>query len=99
MEHVPNFKGAGVVGYCLNVMGLTLLEDRNFRDSKALHKVLLSWTRRKLAWLHSYNPRIADACLVDGMTYDAEHRQIMKTYPEGLSREPERDRFDVDAPA
>lgn len=89
MKRFPNFKGAKILGFCLNVIGLIVKDGDYDHDSKALQKAILSWTRKNYAWLHSYNPRIAEACLVDGMTYDAENLRLVKTYPaEGLRREP-----------
>lgn len=97
MTQFPNFKGAKILGFCLNVMGLTANEGDYDHDSKALQKAILSWTRKNYAWLHSYNPRIAEACLVDGMTYDAENLRLVKTYPaDGLRREPLYVYFSVD---
>lgn len=100
MKGFPNFKGARILGFCLNVMGLAARKDDYDKDSRALHKAILAWTRKNYAWLHDYNPRVAEACLVDGMTYDAEKRRLVKTYPaEGLRREPQFVYFDVDAPS
>lgn len=100
MKQFPNFKGAKILGFCLNVMGLTVRDKDNYdHDSKALQKAVLCWTKKNFAWLHSYNSRIAEACLVDGMTYDAEHLRLVKTYPaEGLRREPTFVYFVVDPP-
>lgn len=89
MESFPNFKGAKILGFCLNVMGLELREDDRRQDSKALHKAMLSWTRKHYAWLHDYNPRVAEACLVEGIEYEVDEQKLVKTYPaEGLRREP-----------
>ena len=101
MKRFPNFKGAKILGFCLNVMGLTAKDKNDYdHDSKALQKVILSWTKKNYAWLHSYNPRVAEACLVDGITYDAEHLRLVKTHPaEGLRREPSYVYFDVDPPS
>ena len=67
-------------------------------DSRALHKAILAWTRKNYAWLHAYNPRIAEACLVDGTTYDVENHRLVKTYPaEGLRREPNYVYLEVDS--
>ena len=86
MERFPNFNGANILGFCLNVMGLTIGDKRYDHDSRALHESILSWTKKHYAWLHSSYPQVAEACLVDGLTYDAENRRIVKTYPEkGLS--------------
>ncbi|MBK8917573.1 MAG: hypothetical protein IPM73_05805 [Betaproteobacteria bacterium] len=100
MKDFPNFKGARILGFCLNVMGLAARKDDYDKDSRALHKAILAWTRKNYAWLHDYNPRVAEACLVDGMTYDAEKQRLVKTFPaEGLRREPQFVYFDVDAPS
>jgi hypothetical protein len=100
MKRFPNFKGAKILGFCLSVMGLTFSDKDYYHDSRALQKAILSWTKKNYAWLHSYNPRVAEACLVDGMTYDAENLRLVKTYPaEGLRREPHFVYFNVDPPS
>jgi hypothetical protein len=97
MKQFPNFKGARILGLCLNVMGLAARKDDYDKDSRALHKAILAWTRKNYAWLHGYNPRVAEACLVDGITYDIENRRLVKTYPaDGLRREPQFVYFDLD---
>ena len=99
MKQFPNFKGAKILGFCLNVMGLTVNEQDYGKDSKALQKAVLSWTKRNYAWLHAYNPRVAEACLVDGLTYDSASLRLVKTYPvEGLRRKAECVYFPVDPP-
>jgi hypothetical protein len=99
MNRFPNFKGAKILGFCLNVMGLELSDGRYDKDSRALHKAVLAWTKRHYAWLNNYNPRVADACLVDGTTYDAEHHRIVRTYPvEGLRRKAQYTYLDVAPP-
>lgn len=99
MKKFPNFKGARILGYCLNVMGLQRQKGDYDRDSRALHKAILSWTKKNYAWLYDYNPRVAEACLVDGMTWDAEHRRIVLTHPaDGLRPTPSFIYLDVDPP-
>ena len=100
MKRFPNFKGAKILSFCLNVMGYAIEDTDYDLDSRALHKAVLSWTKKNYAWLHSYNPRIAEACLVDGATYDAANFRLVKTYPvEGLRREPHFVYLDVDPPS
>jgi len=97
MNRFPNFKGARVLGFCLNVMGIRPGDRRYNKDSHALHKAILAWTKKNYAWLHGYHPKVAEACLVDGITYDAENLRIVKTYPaNGLRREPAYVYLDVD---
>lgn len=89
MKNFPNFKGAKILGFCLNVMRLTVSQGNYDKNSRALQRAVLSWTRKNFVWLHGYNPRVADACLVDGMTFDVENRRLVRTSPaEGLRREP-----------
>jgi hypothetical protein len=89
MKRFPNFKGAKILGFCLNVMGLTVRQGDYDKDSRALQMSVLAWTRKNFVWLHGYNPRVAEACLVDGMTFDSENRRLVRTSPaEGLRREP-----------
>jgi hypothetical protein len=60
---------------------------------------ILSWTKKNYAWLYSYNQRVAEECLVEGITYDAENQRLVKTYPvDGLRREPKYIYFNVDPP-
>ncbi|HEY0887509.1 MAG TPA: hypothetical protein VGE20_19595 [Ramlibacter sp.] len=97
MNEFANFKGAKIIGFCLNVMGLTVRTDNYDKDSRALQKAVLRWTRKNFVWLHERTPRVAGACLVDGMSYDAENRRLVKTYPaEGLRREPHYVYLDLD---
>jgi hypothetical protein len=96
MTDFPNFKGANILGFCLNVMGFTVSDHDHSNDSKALQKAILSWTKKNYSWLHSYNPQVAEACLVDGMTYDEKNLKLVNTYPaEGLRRETKYVYFNV----
>lgn len=89
MTRFPNFKGAKILGFCLNVMGLTVRQGDHDKDGRALQKAVLAWTKKNFVWLHGYNPRVAEACLVDGMTFDVENRRLVRTSPaDGLRREP-----------
>jgi hypothetical protein len=89
MTRFPNFKGAKLLGFCLNVMGLTVNQGDYDKDGRALQKAVLAWTKKNFVWLHGYNPRAAEACLVDGITFDFENRRLVRTSPaDGLRREP-----------
>lgn len=98
MDKFPNFKGARILGFCLNVMGFSVKKDDHYNDTKAIHKAVLSWTKKNFIRIYSYNPSIAEACLVDGITYDEEHIRLVKTYnAEGLRRETEYVYFELDS--
>jgi hypothetical protein len=93
----PNFKGARILGFCLNVMGFKCRKEDWNKDSRALHKAILIWTRKNFAWLYNENPRVGEACLVEGLTYDAASHRIVRTYPaDGLNREAQYVYLDVD---
>jgi hypothetical protein len=88
MKNFPNFKGAKILGFCLNVMGLSIEKD-HCDGPEPLHRAILSWTKKNYVWLHAENQNVAAACLVDGITYDEQNRRLVKTYPaDGLRREP-----------
>ena len=99
MTEFPNFEGANILGFCFNVLGFHANERGGYRDSRALQKAVLSWTKKNFAWLYSCNPKVGEACLVDGITYDAEHSRLVKTYPaEGLRQSAHHIYFEVNSP-
>lgn len=83
MNRFPNFKGARILGFCLNVMGLQRSKEDCYKDSRALHKAILLWTKKNFARLHDYDPRVTEACLVDGTTYDSANHRIVRKYLRG----------------
>jgi len=97
MARFPNFQGARTLGFCLNVMGFELRPEELGREMRPLHKSVLRWTRANYAKLHKANPRVADACLVDGITYDEVNSRLVRTYPaDGLRLAPHYVYFAVD---
>jgi hypothetical protein len=93
MDKVVNYKSARILGYCLNVMGLTLARGKAQyeRGSHALHRVVLAWARRNYLRILETNPEVAEACLIGSITYDASRVSLVKTYAKGLDREPARE--------
>jgi hypothetical protein len=99
MNRLPNFMGANILGFCINVMGLQLGNRDYYRDSRAFHRAILIWTRKNFARIYDFDPRVAEACLVDGITYDFASHRIVKTYPAGLGqRTGESEYLDIDSP-
>jgi hypothetical protein len=99
MRQFANFKGARILCFCLNVMSLAIRQGNYDKDSRAVHRAVLSWTRKNYVWLHGHNPRVAEACLVDGMTYDADNRRLVRTYSaDGLRREQSHVYLELDPP-
>ncbi len=91
MEKWPNYKGARLLGFCLNIFGLA---ERNIprtareRSYWALRVATLAWAKRNYLRLVEVHPPIAEACLMGGISFDAETRRLVKTYAPGLALEP-----------
>jgi hypothetical protein len=99
LERQPNFKGARILGFCLNVMGLQVRESSIHRNMEPLHKAVIGWTKRHFANLYHTHPPVGEACLVEGITYDPEGSRIVRTYPaEGLRLSPHHVYLDVHPP-
>ncbi len=100
MNEFPNFQGAAVLGFCLYLFGFKVNKDKkNYRDTVALHTVVLNWTKKNFAALYDFNPRVAEQCLIDNMTYDHEKRRITRAFTGNpLKREITYFYFDVDPP-
>ena len=97
LRRFPNFKGAKILAYCLNVMGFTDRGGASDRDIRVLQRAVLSWTRRNYSWLRREHPRVAEACLINGVSFDRKHTRLVKTYPaDGLRLKPERFFFEVE---
>jgi hypothetical protein len=92
IESLPNYKNVRLLGICLNVMGLKMGKRSGYgRDYAALKAAMLAWTQRNYLHLRQVNAEIADACLIGGITFDAEQSRLVKTYAKGLRPEPDRE--------
>jgi len=91
MDKYVNFKSARILGYCLNVMGVTLQGKGALgREYRALHCAILAWTQRSYLRIFHANPKVARACLIGSISFDAERERLVKTYAEGLETKPDR---------
>lgn len=88
MEIFPNFEGAGILGICLNVLGVESNSAPRGKGEHILKKAILNWTKKNYLYLVQENPRVAEACLIGSITYDSKRKRLVKTYAQGLSREP-----------
>lgn len=100
MDKFPNFQGAAILGFCLYVFGLKINDmGSSYYDVRALHKVVLIWTKRNFAALYEYNPKIAEQCLIGNLTYDHDKLRIIHTFfGNPLKRQITNIYFDVDPP-
>lgn len=99
MERFPNYKGAKILGLCLNVLGLQPNVPPRDPHDRALQLVVLAWAKRNYVRLHAANPLVAAECLVDRITYEADGPRLVNTYPvENLRTEARRVVLDLDSP-
>jgi hypothetical protein len=97
MEKFPNFKGAKILGFCLNVLGLQPGTPPYDRHDRAIQRVVLAWTKRNYVGIHGANPLVAAECLVDRVTYESDGPRLVKTYPvENLRLETRRVILELD---
>ncbi len=88
LDKFPNFKSARILGFCLNVMGVSLrkkAEGSLNQHYYALHKVILHWVRNNYLKILNYNREIAEACLMGGVTYDSTNKRLVRTYTKELN--------------
>jgi hypothetical protein len=100
MEEFPNFKGARVLRFCLNVLGLKEPSGHGYSETRPIRRVVLTWTQRNFMWLYDFNSELGEACLVEGMHYDLEQECLVQTWPaEGLRRKPRYEYLPLEARA
>lgn len=95
----PNFKNTKILGFCLNVMGLEIHKGDYGRDSLALQKAVLAWTKRNFVALEKKSPQVFEDCLPAGLSYDKKNYRLVKTREiDALRRAPEHFYFQLDKP-
>jgi len=93
----PNFKNARMLGFCLNVMGVTPHKKQAYgSEFYALHKCTLSIARSSFLKVWREYPDVASACLIGGISFDEESGRIIKTYGKGLKSEPTKKYLKLD---
>lgn len=93
MDRWPNFQGARALGFCLNVLGLTPVDrHKGFRrEFCPLQYQVLKWTRANYARLLLDHPKVAEACMQGGVTYDPEGHRLVKVFNNDTGKEPPRE--------
>ena len=61
------------------------------RNTEPLKRAILAWVKKNYVSLHRNHPAVAEACLMGSITYDAENKQLVKTFLSRADREPDRD--------
>lgn len=88
---MPNYKGARIVGLCLNVMGLVDHKNTYGRSYRPLAIAVRTWAQKNYRELHQKYPPVAEAILVGSLRYDQKENRLAKTYLADFSgNEPEQ---------
>jgi hypothetical protein len=98
MNEFVNFKGARILGFCLNVLGLTPV-NRHANSQRAdypLQIVVLNWVKSNYQRLLADYPNVAHVCLQGSVSYDAEKHSLVKTYSGDMRREAVREYLKLD---
>lgn len=96
LEKYPNYKSSKILGFCLNVMGLTIQKkESHYNSIYPLHKVVLEWTRNNYLHLRSIHKKVAESCLIGSLSFDQESNRLVFTYAEGLSLEAPKDYLEL----
>jgi len=90
MDSAPNFVGAHILGFCLNVLGLTAKSERSSRekDEDALRICAVRWVKTNYMRLIENNPEVAKACIQGSISYDAAAKRLVKTYSGRTGKRP-----------
>jgi hypothetical protein len=97
MDHFANFKGAHILGFCLNVLGLKLIDRHNDyrKEFYPLQAAALRWTEANYLKLVADHPKVAEACLQGSISYDADNHRLVKTFSGATEPEPDRDYLNI----
>lgn len=100
LAKVPNYKGSGILGFCLNVLGMkTGSSKENYgKDAYALAKAIHSWSRKHYLTMRQENADVAESVLIGSVSFDEAGGRLVKTYLKGLDREAPKEYLELDPP-
>lgn len=93
-----NYKSASILGFLLNVMGLTLVKSNHTKSYFALHKAILKWTQKNFIRFYNINQNVMKRVLVGNLTFDKENSRLVKTYDENLRGESSKAYLNLEVP-
>jgi hypothetical protein len=93
MERAPNFVGARILGFCLNVLGLSTKFPQSSieRSGDALRICAVRWVKANYMRLVENNPAVAEACIQGTITFDTAAKRLVKTYSNRTQKTPTTD--------
>jgi hypothetical protein len=90
MDRFINYKGARIIGLCMNIIGFPNFEMLKERDSKnseyILGKVIVRWLRKNYLKVLEDNNDVAESFLLGSISFDSENQRLVKTYSKGLNK-------------
>ena len=97
MKKLPNYKGARILAFCINVMGIVDIKKSDDKSQWSIQKPILIWLRKNYLELWNKNKDVAQRCLIDNTSYDSDSFKIVKIYPSnGLRTEAKSFSFEID---
>jgi hypothetical protein len=95
-KDLKSFKAARYLGICLNCMGIKVYDRKSDPLTAPLQRVVIAWVRKNFRALHEEHPTVAAACLMGGISYDAEKNRLVRTYASHADRAPNRDFLELE---
>lgn len=91
METFPNFKGARILGYLLNIFGMEVPDRKSsYRLSeRPLAIAVRSWAQKNYLPIWRSNRRVAEACIFGAISYREHDQTLIKTYALGTEDKPQ----------
>ena len=98
MNTFANFKGARTIAYCLNILGLKLVDRHKGypKEFYPLQAAVLFWVKKNYSRLLRDHPKVAKACLTGTLTYEPERHRIVKTYSNDTGKTPSTEALSID---
>lgn len=86
MTEFPNYKGARILGLCLNVLGMETSKGKQNRqyETHALAKAIHSWARKHYLLMRQEYPDVAESVLLGSVSFDEQGGRLVKSYLKGL---------------
>lgn len=92
LESYPNYRGARILRFLLNIMGLKVGEKKkNNIVYYSFHKIILKWVENNYLRLVEVEPMVASSCLPSGFQLNTKEKQIEKTYLTGMGTKTQKD--------
>ncbi|WP_375207257.1 hypothetical protein [Hyphococcus sp.] len=82
MENFPNYRGAAVLSFCLNVLGISSKFNGMRKSEIALKKAIISWVKKNFSSLDNTNSEVAAKSLPNKMKFEGAYSRIISIHPE-----------------